>query len=191
MQVIDSGRAHGSARPPMLAFASASALTRKTPPAAPPRPATAPAAVRRQLRCSAQDPQRDVFRSSVDIVTTDVIVRDSQGQFIPDLKKDDSTVFEDGVKQDVISFMLSHGGRTTNLAAPPPPPVQEGIILPPTRPTNDASGRIFLIFVDDLHLDFRNTGRIRELFKKIAKELIHEGDMFGIVSTGPSSLAID
>ncbi len=48
-----------------------------------------------------------------------------------------------------------------------------------------------MIFVDDLHLDFRNTGRIRELFKKISKELIHDGDMFGIVSTGPSSLAVD
>jgi VWFA-related protein len=40
-------------------------------------------------------------------------------------------------------------------------------------------------------MDFNNTGRIRELFKKISKELIHEGDMFGIVSTGPSSIAID
>ena len=68
---------------------------------------------------------------------------------------------------------------------------QEGILLPPPRPTNDAAGRIFLIFVDDLHMDFRDTGRIRELFKKIAKELIHDGDMFGIVSTGPSSIAID
>jgi VWFA-related protein len=137
------------------------------------------------------DPQRDVFRSRVDVVTTDVIVRDSQGQFVPDLKKEEFTVLEDGVKQDVISFTLVHGGRTTNLAAPPAAPVQEGIILPPSRPTSDASGRIFMIFVDDLHLDFRNTGRIRELFKKIAKDLIHEGDMFGIVSTGPSSLAID
>jgi VWFA-related protein len=69
--------------------------------------------------------------------------------------------------------------------------VAEGIILPPTRPTADMAGRIFLIFVDDLHLDFRNTGRIKDLFKKIASELIHEGDMFGIVSTGPSSLQID
>jgi VWFA-related protein len=67
----------------------------------------------------------------------------------------------------------------------------EGIILPPSKPTNDAAGRIFLIFVDDLHLNFRDTGRIKDLFKKIAKELIHEGDMFGIVSSGPSSLAID
>ena len=86
---------------------------------------------------------------------------------------------------------MVHGGRAFNLQAPPPPPPQEGIILPPPRPTSDAAGRIFLLFVDDLHLDFRNTGRIRDLFKKIANTLIHEGDMFGIVSTGPSSIAID
>jgi VWFA-related protein len=136
------------------------------------------------------NPQQ-VIRTGVELITTDVIVRDSRGQFIADLKKDEFEVFEDGVKQQLVSFTLTHGGRVFNVAAPPPPPPQEGIILPPPRPTNDAAGRIFLIFVDDLHLDFRNTGRIRELFKKIAKELIHEGDMFGIVSTGPSSLSID
>jgi VWFA-related protein len=136
------------------------------------------------------DPQQ-VIRTGVELITTDVIVRDSRGQFIADLKKDEFEIFEDGVKQQLVSFTLTHGGRVFNVAAPPPPPPQEGIILPPPRPTNDAAGRIFLIFVDDLHLDFRNTGRIRELFKKIAKELIHEGDMFGIVSTGPSSLSID
>jgi VWFA-related protein len=132
-----------------------------------------------------------VIKVGVELITTDVIVRDPSGQFIADLKKEEFEVFEDGVKQNVISFHLTHGGRSYNIAAPPPPPMQEGIILPPTRPTNDAAGRIFIIFVDDLHLDFRNTGRIRDLFKKISKELIHEGDMFGIVSTGPSSLAID
>jgi len=136
------------------------------------------------------DPQQ-VIRTGVELITTDVIVRDSRGQFIADLKKDEFEIFEDGVKQQMVSFTLTHGGRVFNVEAPPPPPPQEGIILPPPRPTNDAAGRIFLIFVDDLHLDFRNTGRIRELFKKIAKELIHEGDMFGIVSTGPSSLSIE
>jgi VWFA-related protein len=142
-----------------------------------------------------QTPQRDpsgqVFRSGIDLVTTDVIVRDRRGQFVPDLAKDEFEVLEDGVPQKIVSFVLTHGGRVTNLAAPPPAPIQEGIILPPSRPTSDSSGRIFMIFVDDLHLDFRNTGRIRELFRKMEKELIHEGDMFGIVSTGPSSLAID
>jgi VWFA-related protein len=132
-----------------------------------------------------------VIRTGVELITTDAIVRDGRGQFVADLKKDEFEIYEDGVRQELVSFTLTHGGRVYNVAQPPPPPPQEGIILPPARPTNDAAGRIFMIFVDDLHLDFRNTGRIRELFKKISKELIHEGDMFGIVSTGPSSLAID
>jgi VWFA-related protein len=137
-----------------------------------------------------QDPSQ-VIRRTFDLVSTDAVVRDDNGQFIADLKKEDFEVYEDGVKQDVISFVLTHGGRTYNQIAAPPPPVMEGIILPPSKPTNDAAGRIFIIFVDDLHLDFNNTGRIKELFKQISKELIHEGDMFGIVSTGPSSLAIE
>ena len=134
---------------------------------------------------------RDVIRRSVDLVTTDVIVRDDKGQFVANLAKGDFDVLEDGVKQDLVTFVLTHGGRVINDVGAPPPPVQEGILLPPPRPTNDASGRIFLIFVDDLHMDFRNTGRIRDLFKKIRKELIHDGDMFGIVSTGPSSISVD
>ncbi len=137
-------------------------------------------------------PAQPTFRVAVDLVTTDVIVRQKDtNQFIADLQKDDFEVYEDGVKQDVQSFVLVHGGRTFNLGQPPPPPAREGIVRPAARPTSDAAGRIFLIFVDDLHLDFRNTGRIRDLFKKVAKTLVHDGDMFGIVSTGPSSLAID
>ncbi len=44
--------------------------------------------------------------------------------------------------------------------------------------------------LDDLHLDFRNTGRVRELMKKIRTQLVHDGDLFGVVSTGPSSIEI-
>ena len=159
---------------------------------------------RRQARCAcalllattavaiqAQDQRRPDFTSRVELVTTDVVVRDNNGQFIADLKKEDFEVLEDGVPQKLVSFSLTHGGRSYNIAAPPPAPVAEGILLPPSRPASDAAGRIFLIFVDDLHLDFRNTGRIRDLFKKISDELVHEGDMFGIVSTGPSSISID
>jgi VWFA-related protein len=139
----------------------------------------------------ARPDQRDVIRRAFDIITTDVIVRDNNGQFMADLKKGEFEIYEDGVKQDLLSFVLVHGGRLYNQDLPAPAAPQEGIILPPARPTNDAAGRIFIIFVDDLHLDFRNTGRIRDLFKRVAKELIHDGDMFAIVSTGPSSLAIE
>jgi VWFA-related protein len=131
------------------------------------------------------------FRVAIDYVTTDVIARNQQDQFVADLTKNDFEIYEDGVKQEITGLPLVHGGRVHNLAAPPPPTTQEGLILPVSRPRNDTAGRIFLFIVDDLHLDFRNTGRIRDLFKRINRTLVHEGDMFSIVSTGPSSLAID
>jgi VWFA-related protein len=136
-------------------------------------------------------PEKPTFRMQVDLVTNDVVVRDDKGNFVPDLKRDEFEIFEDGVRQDITSMTVVTGGRVNNVLAPPPPPPPEGIILPVSRPRNDVSGRIFLFFVDDLHLQFHNTGRIRDLFKKISKELVHDGDMFGIVSSGPSSIAID
>jgi VWFA-related protein len=135
-----------------------------------------------------QDP---TFRVQIDAVTTDVIVKDDRGQFIADLSKDEFEVYEDGVKQAIASMTMSHGGRVTNVIEAPPPAPPEGIILPPVRRVNDTSGRIFLFFVDDLHMQFQSTGRVRELFKKIGKTLLHDGDLFGIVSSGPSSISID
>jgi VWFA-related protein len=135
--------------------------------------------------------ERPTFKVQVDLVTSDIIVRDEKGNFIPDLKKEEFEIYEDGVKQDISSMTVVTGGRVTNVLAPPPPPPPEGIVLPPSRPRTDVSGRIFLFFVDDLHLQFHNTGRVRDLFKRISKELVHEGDMFGIVSSGPSSIAVD
>ncbi|HKF66937.1 MAG TPA: VWA domain-containing protein, partial [Vicinamibacterales bacterium] len=38
---------------------------------------------------------------------------------------------------------------------------------------------------------FGNTSRVRQLFQKISKELVHDGDLFGIVSSGPSSIQVD
>src|SRR3954447_7104486 len=140
---------------------------------------------------SQQNPQSPNFRVQIDAVTMDVIVKDDQGRFVPDLKKDEFEIFEDGVKQEITSMTMSHGGRVTNVLEAPPPPPPEGLVLPPVRRVTDTSGRIFLFFVDDLHLQFQNSGRVRELFKKIARNLVHDGDLFGIVSSGPSSIAID
>ena len=101
------------------------------------RPASAqpPAAPAAGCAASGRRPRQaaTVIRRTFDVVTSDVIVRDNKGQFIANLKKDDFEVFEDGVKQEVISFLLTHGGRVYNEAAPPPPPPMEGIILPPPQ----------------------------------------------------------
>jgi VWFA-related protein len=135
-------------------------------------------------------PQQPTFRTSIDLVTTDVIPRDSRGQFVSDLKPTEFELYEDGVKQEVVQLFMFHGGRQYSPLTAPVQAQREGIILPASRPTNDAAGRIFIFLLDDLHLDFRNTGRIRDLVKKIRTQLVHDGDLFGVVSTGPSSIEI-
>src|SRR5229473_4585627 len=150
---------------------------------APITPAPAPPA--------AAQAQTPTFRVQIDAVTMDVIVKDEGGRFVPDLTKDEFEIYEDGVKQDVVSLTVVSGGRATNVLEAPPPAPLEGIILPPVRRVNDTSGRIFLFFVDNMNLQFQGTGRVRELFKQISNQLVHEGDLFGIVSSGPSSIAQD
>jgi VWFA-related protein len=136
-----------------------------------------------------QAPQ-PTFRVAVDLVTTDVIVRDSDTDaFVSDLATGEFEIYEDGVKQEIVSLVLTHGGRVFNVQAPPPAPIAEGIILPAARPTNDAAGRVFLIFIDDLHLAFNLTPRTRDLLRRVLRNLVHDGDLFGIVSTGTSSIS--
>jgi hypothetical protein len=48
----------------------------------------------------------------------------------------------------------------------------------------------WVVFVDDLHLDFRNTGRIRDLLRRIGTEVIHDGDTFSVAASGPSKAAV-
>ena len=95
--------------------------------------------------------ERPTFAVRIDLVTTDTIVRDASGQFVFDLTRDEFEISEDGVRQEIASMTLVHGGRVTNVLAPPPSPAIEGIVLPSARQVHDVSGRIFLFFVDDLH----------------------------------------
>ena len=132
-----------------------------------------------------------VFRSGVTLVTTDVVVRDGDGQFIPDLTRGDFTIHEDGQPQVIASLVLVHGGRVFNQLLPPPP-VQEGIILPGRAAAAEtaAPGRIFVIFIDDLHIRPPDTPLIHRVMDLLPETLIHEGDEFGIISSGKSAIRV-
>ena len=140
-----------------------------------------------------QRPQtpRPTFRSTTDVVTTDVIVRDNAGKFIPDLTINDFEVLEDGVPQKLSNFVVSIGGRVLNEIAPTAPVRREGIILPPTRPATDQSGRVFIIFIDDMHLQPSDSIKARRVLQDIRDNVIHEGDLIAMVSTGYSSIQVD
>ena len=141
---------------------------------------------------SAQQTQRPVFRATTDAVTTDVTVRDKTGKFIPDLTIKDFELYEDGVLQNLSYFVVSIGGRIlTEIAPTVAAPVSEGLILPPQKAVTDQSGRIFIIFIDDMHLQPLDSIKAKEVLKQIRDTLIHDGDLVALVSTGFSSIATE
>jgi VWFA-related protein len=138
-------------------------------------------------------PQQPTFRADITLVTTDAIPRDQHGRFVSDLTKDDFVVIEDGEPQSIASFTLVHGGRVFNLLEPPPErPQTEGIVLPPRRRAPDmGSGRVLVIFVDDLHFEAQYTPHVKRIVADLVENLLHEGDIVAMVSSGPSSIEID
>ncbi len=134
--------------------------------------------------------QRPTFALAVTLVTTDVIVRDDGGQFVPDLTRDDFVVLEDGRPQTLTSFVLVHGGRTFNAVAAPAPPAMEGIVLPGSRPAADAEGRVLVLLVDDAHLEALNSHHVRALLKNVLATLVRPGDLASLYTTGTSAVEV-
>lgn len=58
-------------------------------------------------------------------------------------------------------------------------------------PSTAADPVAWLVFVDDLHLDFRNTGRIRQLVQIFLNDIALEGDLVAIRTSGPSVVLTD
>jgi VWFA-related protein len=142
-----------------------------------------------------QTPQvrQPVFTKAVNYVSTDLRVRDAQGRFVPNLTKNDFEVYEDGVLQKLEVFYPVVGGRPVNppsLTAPVVPS-GEGLILPKARPQSDTSGRVFIIFIDDLAITGADTVLARKVLKEIRDNLVQDNDLIGIVSSGYSSIAVD
>jgi hypothetical protein len=48
----------------------------------------------------------------------------------------------------------------------------------------------WLVFVDDLHLDFRNTGRMRAVVLAALKQLPAEGEAVAMFSSGPANVSV-
>jgi VWFA-related protein len=136
-------------------------------------------------------PGQPTFRSGVTMVTTDVIVRTRSGNFVGDLTKDDFTVLEDGQPQTITSFTMVNGGRVFNLLAPAPVAADEGIVLPPPKKAPETgSGRVLIVFIDDLHFEVQFTPHVRRIVQQMVDTLLHDGDIVAMVSSGPSAIEI-
>jgi hypothetical protein len=50
--------------------------------------------------------------------------------------------------------------------------------------------RAFLLFIDDLQLDFRQTPRTRALMQRLLRDVARDGDVWSVVTTGTSAVNV-
>jgi VWFA-related protein len=135
---------------------------------------------------SAQQAQQPLLRLTPEVIGTDLRVKDASGKFIPDLTISDFEILEDGVPQKITNMVLTLGGRVTTERMPTAPTVSERQILPQAPPVTDV-GRVFILLVDDIHIQFKDTIATRKILQAIRDTVLLDGDLIGIVSTGHSS----
>jgi VWFA-related protein len=138
---------------------------------------------------STQSQDQAIFRATANYVYNDVRVVDAKGQFVPNLGPDDFKISEDGVEQKLQYFQVAIGGRTFSTPVVfNTTPANSGLILPTAPPVVDTSGRIFVIFIDDLHLQVSDTAMAKRVLQTMRDTLLHDGDQITMVGTGYSGI---
>jgi VWFA-related protein len=137
------------------------------------------------------DPQMPpiTFRAEVNYVEVDAAIRDAQGAFVRDLKKEDFQVFEDGILQAVTAFSLIdipvvRSERALFLPDDIDPDVRSN--------TGGPEGRLYVLLLDDIHTDAMRSIRVRQAAKQFVGRNLGANDLAAVVFTsGRSDTAQD
>lgn len=149
----------------VLAFA---ASVRAQEPAAPPSPSPAPAA----------DGATPTFAAGVEVVTVDVVVTDKKNATISGIPREEFTILEDGVPQEITSFenVQVPAGPSTEAARKP--------AVSDNTTREERTGRSFVIVFDDVHLTLYQAHRAKLAIGEFLKTGVREGDRVTLVATG-------
>ena len=155
--------------------------------------ATAGLAVGLALTLAAQQPPPQAptdtppptFRVEVNYVEVDAVVTDSQGNAVTDLTLEDFEVHEDGRPQKVTTF------STVNLPIERPerPLFADAPIEPDVQINTATEGRIYTIVLDDLHVRFTNTPRVRRALREFIEQRFGTNDLAAVVYTSGRTTA--
>lgn len=125
-----------------------------------------------------QGPETPTFRVQVDYVEVDAFITDQQGRFVRDLKKEDFQVYEDGRPQTISAFTLvdipvERAVRPLFAAQPIEPDVKTN-----ARPFD---GRIYIVLLDDLHVQPLHTQQVRRVMRKFILEKMGSNDLMAVI----------
>ena len=117
------------------------------------------------------------FPGQVEQVTVDVVVTDEKGVPLRGLASEDFEIFEDGVRQTVVSFEAVHVPPAPSAVPKPRPKVStnaEGDIAP---------GRTFVVLFDDIRLTPAMAQRAKGAIADFLTHGVREGDRVTLVAT--------
>jgi len=124
------------------------------------------------------------FKAQVEYVEVDAVVTDQQGNFVRNLKKEDFQVTEDGKPQSVSTFTVvdipvERYDRPLFSAKP----------IEPDTVTNARpfDGRVYVMILDDLHVDATRTQRVRASARQFIERNLGANDRMAIIFTGGRS----
>jgi VWFA-related protein len=131
--------------------------------------------------------QPPTFRAGVEYVEVDARVVDRRNDPVLDLAQRDFQVFEDGVRQDIVTFAaVSIPLPGPELAAPrSAAQTQQVESIRPDVASNARQrqdGRVFLIALDDLFIDPARTNDVRRFLSGFVDRSIGPDDLVAVVS---------
>jgi VWFA-related protein len=133
-----------------------------------------------QAQKDQKEQPRATFRAGVTYVQVDATVFDKAGQFVSDLTKDDFEILEDGRKQTVDRL------EVVNVPFEPRslPALLTGRPIEPDVFTNEVvPGRLYLIVMDDLHVNPARSLAARRIARMFIEENLAPNDVAAVVVT--------
>jgi len=135
-----------------------------------------------------------VFRSTVNLVLVDVVVRDRKGAAVPGLKSDDFQVLEDGRPQQVRTFAFEEITRTarpiaqaTALSAAATPASAAAPAAPVPLTSEDAAGhRLLTLLFDTSSLQPEDVQKAADAAIKWVDQDMSPADLVAVAAIGSS-----
>ena len=129
---------------------------------------------------SGQKQPAPTFKVRVEYVEVDAIAHDKEGRFIPDLKKDDFEVYEDGKRQEIANMELVD----VPMEPQPLPAMLAGRRFEPDVVSNtQRPGRVYLVVLDDLQINPIRTVAARKLARRFIETNVAPNDLAAVITT--------
>ena len=128
------------------------------------------------------------LKAEVSIVPVRVVVRDSRGHAITNLRKEDFKLQQDGKQQQIVNFSVV----TTALVAPRAVGSHSNVTLRPgesVEPDFAPPSHFVAFFFDDAHLDIQNLTRARDAVSHYLDASMQPSDRAAILTTSGQSQA--